>query len=187
MKTYTRVLLLAICAFLVAAAQAGEARLKIEYAGVVYDSVDLTTLMDTIIISDAAAKGSFGAMDAKVVSKFSPFEPLPGYAPPCESPKIPVGMLYARSVTTFKDHSQLFVYFDSGWLCVTPGVLSGEASYDGGGKGRIIGGTGRFAGATGEIDTEFGGVDLAGQFVGEGPAFPAFGSWSGVLTGTIDF
>lgn len=185
MKTCVRMLLLALCAFLVTPAQAEEATLKIEYSGVVYDAVDLTTLSDFIIISDAAAKGSFGPSDVKVLSKFTRFDPVPDNTPACEPPKVLLGMAYARSVTTYKDYSQVFIYYDNGWICVTPG-LPGEASYRGWVDGNIIGGTGRFEGASGHVETEFGGFDLSGMFVAGGPAFPALGSWSGVMTGTIE-
>jgi len=186
MKNYMQTLLLVLCAFVVTPTQAGEARLKIEYAGVTYDSVDLTTLSDSVLVSDASATGTFGPMDVKVLSKFIPFVPIPDPDVSCALPdKIPLGLNYARSVTTFKDHSQLFVYYDSGWICVTPGA-PGEASYRGWVEGHIIGGTGRFEGATGYVETEFGGFDVSGQFVAGGPAFPAFGSWSGVLTGTVE-
>lgn len=185
MNTRVRMLLLALCAFLVAPVQAEEASLKIEYSGVVYDAVDLTTLTDFIIISDATARGSFGPLDVKVLSKFTPFDPVPEDAPACASPKVLLGMAYARSVTTYKDYSQMFIYYDHGWICVTPG-LPGEASYQGWVDGHIIGGTGRFEGASGYIETDFSGFDLSGVFVAGGPPFPALGSWSGVLTGTVE-
>ena len=184
MKTYLRILLLAFCAFILAPAQAGDVKLKIEYAGVVYDNVDLINFPDTIVISDAAAKGSFGAMDVKVVSKFSPFANIPDYAPSC-STGVLVGMEFARSVTTFKDYSQLFTLFDDGYLCIYPGS-PGDTYYEGRVTGHIIGGTGRFKDASGDVESVFDGYDVIGPFVSDGPIFPAFGSWSGVLTGTIE-
>ena len=184
MKTYLRVLLLAFCAFILAPAQAGDPKLKIEYAGVVYDNVDLINFPDTVVISDAAAKGSFGAMDVKVISKFSQGAFIPDYAPACEAGVL-VGMEFARSIATFKDYSQLFVLFDDGYLCIYPGS-PGDTYYEGYVKGHIIGGTGRFENAEGDVESDFDGFDLLGPFVSDGPPFPAFGSWSGVLTGTIE-
>ena len=184
MKTYLRILLLAFCAFILAPAQAGDPKLKIEYAGVVYDNVDLINFPDTVVISDAAAKGSFGAMDVKVISKFSQGAFIPDYAPACEAGVL-VGMEFARSIATFKDYSQLFVLFDDGYLCIYPGS-PGDTYYEGYVKGHIIGGTGRFENAEGNVESDFDGFDLLGPFVSDGPPFPAFGSWSGVLTGTIE-
>lgn len=184
MKAYVRILLLAICAFLLAPAQAGETKLKIEYAGVVYDNIDLVNFPDTIVVSDATAKGTFGAMDVKVISKFSQTATIPDYASICTSGVL-VGMEFARSIATFKDYSQLFVLFDDGYLCITPGS-PGDTYYEGRVTGQIIGGTGRFENAEGSVESEFDGFDLLGPFVSDGPPFPAFGSWSGVLTGTIE-
>ena len=185
MKTYMRVLLLAICAFLLAPAQAGEAKLKIEYAGTIFNMVDVT---DTVIISDADAKGSFGAMQIRVVSKFLAPLPIPDPDVSCAWPpeQLPFVMQFARSVTTFKDFSEMFVVWNSGWICGTPGA-PGEFSYEGFVEGEIVGGTGRFEGATGEVTSKFSGFDLAGPFVTGGPEFPSFGSWKGTVVGTVVF
>jgi hypothetical protein len=187
MKTCARLLLLAFCALFLAPAQAGEANLKIYYAGTVFNMVDPLNFGDTIIISDADARGSFGAMQTRVVSKFIPMMPIPDPEVSCNMPdKVPFVMDYARSVTTFKDHSEMFIVWDSGWLCGTPGY-PGAAPYEGFVKGNIVGGTGRFEGATGEVESEFGGFDLTGPFVIGGPEFPSFGSWKGTVTGAVVF
>ena len=187
MKSCARLLLLAICALFLAPAQAGEARLKFHYAGTVVNMVDPLNFGDSIIISDADANGSFGAMQIRVVSKFIPMMPIPDPEVSCDMPaNVPFVMDYARSVTTFKDHSEMFVVWDSGWLCGTPGE-PGAAAYEGFVEGRIVGGTGRFEGATGEITSTFGGFDLTGPFVIGGPEFPSFGSWKGITTGTVVF
>jgi hypothetical protein len=183
MKAYARILLLAFCAVLMAPAQVGEQPIMISYSGTVYDALDLT---DTIVISEADAKGSFGATQVRVISKFTPFVPIPAPDPSCEPTETPLVMNYARSVTTFKDHSHMFVFWDRGWICVTPGP-SGQASYRGWVIGHIVGGTGRFAGATGNVETGFGGIDISGPFVAEGPLFPALGSWAGTVHGTVVF
>lgn len=184
MKTYLRVLLLAFCAMLIAPAQAGEAKLKIEYAGTIFSMVDVA---DSVIISDADAKGSFGAMQVRVVSKFLAPMPIPDPDVSCAWPdKVPFVMQYARSVTTFKDFSEMFIVWNVGWICGTPGE-PGEASYEGFVAGDIVGGTGRFEGASGEVTSYFTGFDLAGPIVFGGPEFPSFGSWKGTVEGTVEF
>ena len=108
----------------------------------------------------------------------------------CNVGEIPLDMIYARSVTTFKDLSQFFVVFDSGWICATPGP-AGAASYYGRVTGHVVGGSGRFQGASGDVESDFGGNDLAGPFVmdchGCDPEvpFPAFGSFSGSMKGRL--
>jgi hypothetical protein len=186
MKTCARILLLAFCAFLIAPAQAGEKSLKMEYAGTVHSMADMLVPTDAVIISEADAKGSFGAMQLKVVSKFTPFVAIPDPEAKCDPPKIPMVMEYARSVTTYKDYSQMLVFWDTGWICATPG-LTGEVYYVGRVEGRIVAGTGRFEGATGEVVSDFDGYDLSGPFVFEGPPFPTLGSWNGTVAGTVDF
>lgn len=98
-------------------------------------------------------------------------------------------MTFARSITTFVDYSQLFVSYDSGWICATPGS-AGTASYRGKVIGHIVGGTGRFVGASGTLESDFGGNDLSGPFVvgtDTEPAiqFPGYGSFVGSSTGTL--
>ena len=183
MKTYLRLLLLAFSAFLLAPAQAGEAKLKIEYAGTIFNMIDIA---DTVIISDADAKGSFGAMRTRVVSKFLAPVPIPDPDVSCVWPEnVPFVMEYARSVTTFKDFSEMFVVWNSGWICGTPGA-PGEFSYVGFVEGDIVGGTGKFEGATGEVTSDFTGFDLSGPFVTGGPEFPSFGSWKGTVEGKVE-
>jgi hypothetical protein len=185
MKTYLRILLLAFCAFLLASAQAGEESLKMEYAGTVHSMVDMLNPADVVIISEADAKGSFGAMQLKVVSKFTPFVPIPDPDVSCDSPRVPFVMDFARSVTTYKDYSQMLVFWDTGWLCGMPGP-AGQVYYEGRVEGRIVGGTGRFEGATGEVVSDFDGYDLSGPLVFEGPMFPTLGTWNGTVTGRVE-
>ena len=184
METYIRILLLAFCAFVLAPAQAGEAKLKMEYAGTIFNMMDFS---DGTIISDADAKGSFGPTQVRVVSKFTPFLPIPDPQVSCSmTEKVPFVMEYARSVTTFKDFSEMFIVWTTGWLCGTPGD-PGQASYDGFAEGEIVGGTGRFEGASGEVTTSFSGFDMAGPIVIGGPEFPSFGSWKGTIEGKVVF
>ena len=77
MKGRAKIVLLAFCAFLVAPAQAGEESLKMEYAGTVHSMADILDPAGAVIISEADAKGSFGPTQLKVVSKFTPFMPIP--------------------------------------------------------------------------------------------------------------
>ena len=95
-------------------------------------------------------------------------------------------MEYARSITTYGNHDQMFVFWDRGWICATPG-LAGQSSYRGWVTGRIVGGTGQFEGVTGTANSDFGGYDLAGPFVAEGPEFPIVGSFTGTVDGTVVF
>lgn len=186
MKAYLRVVLVALCAFFAVPVQAGEVPLMIEYSGTVTNMLDAVP-GDTVIISEAHAKGSFGATRVTVLSKFLP--PVPAYeGSPCV-----VGiewympMEYAYSTTLFKDFSQLFVNWDSGWICATPGP-SGMASYRGFVSGHIAGGEGRFAGATGvDVESDFGGHDLMGPFVPGTPMFPTLGTFNGTLDGRVTF
>ena len=185
MKAYFRVALVALCAFFVAPVQAGDARLMVEYSGTVTNMLDAVP-GDTVIISEAHAKGSFGATRVTVISKFLP--PVPAYeGSPCVvGTELYMPMDYAHSTTLFKDFSQLFVNWDFGWICATPGP-SGMASYRGFVSGHIAGGEGRFAGATGEnIETNFGGHDLMGPFVPGSPMFPTLGTFNGSLDGTVN-
>ena len=162
-----------------APAQAEGVDFNLKFAGTVYDVPDF---VDTMIITEANASGSFGADHILVISKFTPFVPVPA----CTTDEIPMEMTFARSVTTYKNHDQMFVYWDSGWICATPGP-AGYASYRGEVTGHIVSGTGRFEGATGTVTSEFGGFDLSGPFVIEGPAFPIMGSFTGTVYGTVVF
>lgn len=68
---------------------------------------------------------------------------------------IKVALVYASTVTTFADQSQLFGVAQSGWICGNPaGGYFGEVS------GAYVGGTGRFEGATGDFVSKFDGAYL---------------------------
>jgi hypothetical protein len=186
MKAYARLLLLAFCAFLIAPAQAGDAEFDMKFAGTVYTVLDATP-PDTVIITEANARGSFGAQHMLVVSKFVVPEAAASSADlSCDATEIPMVMDYARSVTTFNKLDQMFVFWDEGLICATPGP-AGMASYRGLVSGTIVGGTGRFEGAGGSVVSDFGGYDLAGPFVFEGPLFPIIGSFTGTVSGTVEF
>lgn len=181
MKSYAQAFLLAFCAMLMAPAQAEEVDFSLKFAGTVYD-VPALQPGDTMIITEANASGSFGAQHILVISQFTPFLP----AAACVEGEIPMVMGFARSVTTYKNHDQMFVFWDSGWICATPGP-AGLSSYRGEVIGHIVSGTGRFEGATGTVTSEFGGFDLSGPFVFEGPLFPIMGSFAGTVYGTVVF
>lgn len=69
---------------------------------------------------------------------------------------VPYALLFSAGVTTYSDRSQLFLYAQEGWLCLstTTGAFYGELS------GFYTGGTGRFAGATGIYASKFEGQNL---------------------------
>ena len=128
-----------------------------------------------------------GLATVPVAEKFTPFLPIPDPQVSCSmTEKVPFVMEYARSVTTFKDFSEMFIVWTTGWLCGTPGD-PGQASYDGFAEGEIVGGTGRFEGASCEVTTSFSGFDMAGPIVIGGPEFPSFGSWKGTIEGKVVF
>ena len=163
--------------------------LVIKYTGAAQTFLDASlNPADTRLTADAEAKGSFGATRAQLIIKFSLISPPTGVSNEdgCGPNEFTLAMDYTRSITTFKDHSQMFVFWDTGMMCSTPGP-AGMASYRGWADGHIVGGTGRFEGTTGTVHTDFGGYDLSGPFVYEGPPFPSFGSFSGIVDGKVFF
>jgi hypothetical protein len=149
------------------------------YAGTVIDQLAPD---GPFLLSEAEMKGAFGAARLSVLSQFVPAEP--GSVEACGIQEVPLVMIYARSVTTFKDFSQLFVKYTDGWICASPGEP--VASYHGWVRGTVVGGSGHFAGAGGQIESRFGGTDLAGPFVGPGEIlFPGYGSFVGSMEGML--
>ena len=140
----------------------------------------------SFLISEAEMKGSLGATRLSIVSNFVPDFSLTV----CQPGEIPLSLDYARSVQTLKDLSVYYADYDTGWICVSPGP-AGIASYYGKVTANVIGGTGRFEGATGYLESDFGGVDLTGQFVVDCPTcapeipFPGYSSFVGTFTGKI--
>ncbi|MCU0989929.1 MAG: hypothetical protein MUE63_10175 [Xanthomonadales bacterium] len=136
----------------VPAGQAGTEPIAVNFAGSNYDTA-VDNLDDglPLSLSYTQAKGSFGAKQLDISAEFYPSDVdcQTGYS-------IEVGMLYSASVTTFADHSQIFGFSDSGWMCVHPttGHYYGEV------YGVYGGGTGRFEGASGEWVTTFEGYNL---------------------------
>ena len=176
------------CVAWFSAAGAAETSMWGKYAGTATEQfyLDSSGNSQTVILSEAEMKGTFGAARLSVLSQFVPDFGLTV----CAQGEIPLNMAFARSVATFEDYSQLFVSYDSGWICATPGP-AGAASYRGKVNGHVVGGTGHFAGASGDIESDFGGSDLSGLFVVNCPVcapevpFPAYGSFAGSLKGTL--
>jgi hypothetical protein len=175
------------CVAWFSAAGAVELAMSNRYSGTVIDhfQLDGSGNFSPVILSEAEMKSTFGTARLSVLSQF-----VPDYGvTACKASEIPLNMTFARSITTFADYSQLFVSYDSGWICATPGP-AGTASYRGKVMGHFVGGTGRFVGASGSFESDFGGNDLSGLFVvgtDTEPAvqFPGFGSFVGSSTGTV--
>jgi hypothetical protein len=187
MKKFFRVLLLVSCVAGFSAAGAAEIALSNRYAGTVIDhfQLDGSGNFSPVILSEAELRGTFGTGRVIVLSQFLPDRSVTA----CKIGEIALNMVFARSVTTFADYSQLFVSYDTGWICVAP-APAGGAVYRGKVVGHFVGGTGRFVGATGPFESNFGGNDLSGPFVvptEKEPAvpFPGFGSFVGSSVGTV--
>lgn len=186
MRTFFRFLAV-LCVVWFSAAGAGEFNMSNRYAGTVLDhfQLDGSGNFTPVILSEAEMKSTFGTAKLSVLSQFAPDHGVAA----CHDGEIPLNMIFARSITTFADYSQLFISYDEGWICGTPGP-AGVASYRGKVIGHIVGGTGRFVGATGTLESNFGGNDLSGPFViGTDTElaipFPGYGSFVGSSTGTV--
>ncbi len=139
---------------------------------------------EPMIISEAQMRGSLGPANMSVISRFDtdgvPVADCNGTG----EAGVPFVMEYAFSVSTYKDHSQLYVKFDTGWICGLPGT-SGQSFYRGYVEGTIVGGTGRFAGATGTVTSDFYGHDLSGPLVAGEDHRPSYGSFYGTMEGNL--
>lgn len=139
---------------------------------------------EPMIVSEAEMRGSLGPANVSVVSRFDADTQVVADCHGTGEPGVPFSMAYAFSVNTYKDHSQLYVKFDTGWICGMPGP-SGSAFYRGYVEGTIVGGTGRFAGASGTMASDFYGHDLSGGLVIGEDQRPTFGSFYGTTSGQL--
>ena len=167
MKILVRSIFMLLGVMLFAAANA-DRPLSIQYAGTGF-STSYNPTPDTLMslpagIINADSFGSFGDSDTTIVYEFGIAAEQTG----CGADEVRFELLWAEGVITFADHSQLYAYVTSGWMCMVPeGSNAGRfAGFVTGGM--FIGGTGRFAGKTGTFTGPFEGqnfgphVDLIG-------------------------
>lgn len=145
-----------LCFALLASPLAGAADvpMHIKYAGSGFDTKVEGQVPDdqTVTLTLGRAEGSFGASDISITAEFAEV----GVDPSCPSDyPLKYNLVYSATVLTFKDHSQLFGFSWSGWLCAGPG-----GGYVGEVYGGYAGGSGRFAKASGEFVSKFSGAYL---------------------------
>jgi len=181
-------IMLLVCGLLMSlAAMAKEITINSSFAGTIATPVTAgpTGVLEPMILSEADMKGSLGPATLSVISRFDASD----WVEDCHgtgAPGVPFDMAYAFSVSTYKEHSQLYVRFDTGWICGMPGT-SGAAFYRGHVEGTIVGGTGRFEGASGTVQSDFFGNDLSGPLVIGEELRPSYGSFYGTMTGDLTF
>lgn len=144
------------CIAVLAAPLAGAAEmpLQIKYAGSGFDTKIEGQVPDeqTVTLTLGRAEGSFGASDISITAEFAEV----GVDSSCPTGyPLKYDLVYSATVLTFKDHSQLYGFSWSGWLCASAG-----GGYVGEVDGVYAGGSGRFADASGEFISKFSGAYL---------------------------
>lgn len=132
---------------------AGETSISARYAGSGWN-----TYADGFVpggfpvsLTVVAQKGTFGDADLVITTEW-----VANASVSCpDGYPVKVSLVYASTVTTFADQSQLFGVAQSGWICGSP-----EGGYLGEVSGAYVGGTGRFEGATGDFVSKFDGAYL---------------------------
>lgn len=132
---------------------AGETLISAKYAGSGWDTHVDGFVPDerTVSLTLVTQKGTFGNATLTITTEWVDDARVPcpdGYP-------VKVALVYASTVTTFADQSQLFGVSQSGWICGNP-----EGGYFGEVSGAYVGGTGRFEGATGDYVSKFDGAYL---------------------------
>ena len=150
-----RVVLMAVgcvAALLATSAMAGERAVSIRFAGSGYDTaVDPNQDGFPVQMTYAGMKGSFGAAQLAITAEWMihPRACPPGY-------DLPLSVVNSALVVTSPDHSQVFGFSQTAWMCVNTsnGLYFGEMS------GIYNGGIGRYEGASGEWAVTFDGATL---------------------------
>lgn len=159
----------ALALFLAGTAQARDVQINQRFAGASVDSVDPET---GNVTSDGTIqlKGAPGSASARSHTELGDFG-LPSAQ--CDGFDLEAPILEGSSVSTFKDLSQLYIFFTSGHVCFRFDGTSRSTA-----EGIAVGGTGRFEGATGTLSLEIHGFAVS-------PPAPGVTSQSGTVTGTI--
>ena len=170
MSVFVSGVLVCLGMLLAPVAGAGETSVSMRYAGSGWDTHVDGFVPDGLNVSltSGTVKGTHGAGTITISAEFR-LEPTIDC--PATHPR-KYALVYAATVLTFADQSQLFGVSYDGWICA-----SNEGQYYGEVSGVYVGGTGRFESATGDFVSRYGGAYLEPNL--------SFRSIQGTAEGTV--
>jgi len=178
--SFNAILAIVVLLFAMAGSAWGDP-ISVRFAGTGFDSSfdNNDDVINPVDLSQADAKGSFGAKRVDVAAEF--MDPVEDFdCDPAYDTKL--GISFAAPVITFEKMDQLFGFsWQGGWMCVN----HSNGHHYGQVVGIFTGGTGRFEGATGTWVSDFEGYSLEPPFLI--PNRVGFRTFTGSFEGNVDF